>query len=211
VQAKFNIPIFGYFLTGRKCKYCSISISAKYPIIELSTSILFLLIVIFSRNVTELLLWSIFLITAFPLALIDIKEKRLPNRLTGSLFFSLLLITVVDYFLKKDLSALLKTLSCSASLLIIYLLIHVVSGGGIGMGDVKLAPSLGLITGYFGIASTYISSLIGFFLGSMVGLFMMLIGKATRKSALPFGPFMILGAALGPAATTVILKFLGFN
>ena len=61
------------------------------------------------------------------------------------------------------------------------------------MGDVKLSASIGLISGYFGIHALLTASFSAFSLGALIGIGLMLIGKAGRKTAIPFGPFMIAG------------------
>ena len=61
------------------------------------------------------------------------------------------------------------------------------------MGDVKLALSIGALTGYFGWAFTVGSTFIAFLAGSVVSVVLMAMGRANRKTAVPFGPFMLLG------------------
>jgi leader peptidase (prepilin peptidase)/N-methyltransferase len=65
-----------------------------------------------------------------------------------------------------------------------------------GFGDVKLAGVLGLTLGWLGWGQLAIGGFLGFFLGAVVGGLLMLLGRARRKSKIPFGPFMLVGALL---------------
>jgi leader peptidase (prepilin peptidase) / N-methyltransferase len=79
--------------------------------------------------------------------------------------------------------------------------IYLASRGGMGDGDVRLAPLLGLYLGYLNPGIVPVGLFIGFVLGAVVGVAMMAVGKGGRKTALPFGPFL--------AAGTVVAVFAG--
>jgi leader peptidase (prepilin peptidase)/N-methyltransferase len=66
-----------------------------------------------------------------------------------------------------------------------------------GFGDVALAPTLGLILGWFGWGAGLIGLLSSFATGALVGVALMAAGRAGRRTALPFGPFMLIGTAIG--------------
>lgn len=70
-------------------------------------------------------------------------------------------------------------------------------GRGMGLGDVKLAPLLGVVLGVLGWGASLVGLLSGFVLGTVVGVVLMSFGKAGRKTKVPFGPFMLLGAVFG--------------
>ena len=71
------------------------------------------------------------------------------------------------------------------------------AGRGMGLGDVALAPLLGLTLGWLGWGASLTGLLGGFVLGALVGLLLMAVGRAGRRSRVPHGPFMLAGAALG--------------
>ena len=73
------------------------------------------------------------------------------------------------------------------------------------MGDVKLAASIGLYVGYISALSVYIAAMASFALGSVVGMAILISQKGTRKTAVPFGPFMIVGALISICLTTSII------
>ena len=76
----------------------------------------------------------------------------------------------------------------------VFNIIHIVSPGGMGYGDVRLSALIGLYLGYLDWGRVYAAFLVGFLLGAVIGVALMLFGKAGRKTAIPFGPFMAAGA-----------------
>jgi leader peptidase (prepilin peptidase)/N-methyltransferase len=75
-------------------------------------------------------------------------------------------------------------------------LVYVASRGGMGDGDVRLAPLLGMHLGYLNPGIVPVGLFLGFLLGAVVGVVAMTVGKAGRKTALPFGPFLAAGTVL---------------
>lgn len=86
-----------------------------------------------------------------------------------------------------------------------YLLIAFVYPAGIGGGDVKLAPYIGLTLGLMGVEPTLVGTFCAFFLSAIFGLPLVASQKAGRKTPMPFGPFMFLGAIVGLLAGDPVL------
>jgi leader peptidase (prepilin peptidase)/N-methyltransferase len=191
-----NIPIVGYLLLRGKCRNCRTSISPSYLILELVTAgAVFLPFLAFHR-ILLIIAWEIFIVIGISLSAIDLEHRRLPDRLTVSLFLFGLILLSADAIHSHRIHELKIALLSALSLGAFYWVVNFLSKGGMGMGDVKLAVPIGLFSGYQSGISVYVASMIGFALGSLIGLFMMAVGKASRKSTLPFGPFMIAGAML---------------
>ena len=135
------------------------------------------------------------------LAWIDLTQRRLPNRIVlpavGASVPLLLLAAVLD----GDLSRWLTALAGGAALFALYLVLALVSSQGMGMGDVKLAALIGLFAGYLGWATLLMAAFAGFLVGGVVGLIGILARRATRKTAIPFGPWMLVGLWIAVAAT----------
>jgi len=68
---------------------------------------------------------------------------------------------------------------------------------GFGFGDVKLAPALGAVLGWYGWAIVLVGTFVGYLLGALYGIALMLAGRAGRETRIPFGPFLLAGAFAG--------------
>jgi leader peptidase (prepilin peptidase)/N-methyltransferase len=124
----------------------------------------------------------------------DMVTHRLPNRLVASwLAASLAVIALLGIF-RSDLHGVLMGL---LGLLLLgggYLLLTLASGGAMGMGDVKLAGVLGLNLGYYSLPSLFFATLLAFVLATLWVIGGVVARKLTLKSAVPFGPFMLIGS-----------------
>lgn len=195
------IPLFGYLFLKGKCRYCSAAISIRYPLVELFTGLLF--VAVFYRfgfsGTSFFYLALLYILLA--VTLIDLEHRIVPNALVaagliiGFLFYLpalLSLITTVPAWLlinRQPLDALLGFIVGGGLLLIIIL----VSRGGMGAGDMKLMAMIGLFVGLRGVAVVLLAA---FIFGALVGVAMIIFGRATRKSALPFAPYLALATVV---------------
>lgn len=129
------------------------------------------------------------------LACIDTASKRLPDLLTlPSYPLALVMLGAAAPFIPNGswhfTEALIGLVAGGA----FYLLLAVIYPSGIGWGDVKLSGLLGLYLGWFGVRTWFAGLLGGFVLAAVTGIVLIAAGRATRKSQLPFGPFMLAGA-----------------
>ena len=185
-----NIPIAGWLLLGGRCRECRSRISIQYPIVELITAVLFVLVVWLTPPgplmVTRLLLVCI-LIALFG---IDLEHQILPNSITLPGIVTGLLLSVIAPPGLRDA------------------LIGVVLGGGIlyaiawayylwrreeglGMGDVKMLAMIGAFLGWKAVLVTLVLSS---FSGALIGLALIAAQSGGMKRALPFGTFLAIGA-----------------
>ncbi len=193
IATRDNIPVISYLLLHGKCRSCHGKISIQYPVVEMLSSLLFIFpFLIFSRW-EPILFWLIISTLGIPLVVIDLRLHRLPDRLTVALFTTSLLISIGCGIIGKQSGRILYALIGAFSLALFYFIIALLSKGGMGMGDVKLALSIGLASGFFSAHLVIVATFVAFGLGSAIGLFLMATGKANRKTAIPFGPFMIVG------------------
>lgn len=211
VAKRHLVPVFSYVQLKGKTKCCGKRISLIYPGIELVTALLFL--ISFHKVGTNFLLLPLLVLSIFtmPLILIDLMEKRLPNLLTLSGLICAILISLLESLIQSDPIQIASTLFCSLFSALFFLLLNIISKGGMGMGDVKLAAMIGGLLSFFGAQTVFVSFVFAFLLGAVVGLTLILARVVTRKTLIPFGPFMILGAwisiLLGPEGTNNIANF----
>lgn len=145
----------------------------------------------------ELAVWLLLTPFAVLLALVDRAVHRLPDQLTLPLAAAAAALLGLAALLPGDggswPTALLGGLVLGAA----YFVLFLIHPNGMGFGDVKLALSLGVVLGWYGWAILFGGAFAGFVLGSLYGLGLMALRRASRKTAIPFGPFMIVGALAG--------------
>lgn len=149
---------------------------------------------------------------AVRLTAIDIREHLLPNRIVFPSYAVaglLLLGAAGAYFFfgpagtrtASDADAGLagvpglRLMAAAAALWAFYFLLRVVYPQGMGFGDVKLAGVLGLYLGYLGWGHVVAGTFAAFLFGGLWGIGLIVARRGTLKSAIPFGPFMLAGAA----------------
>lgn len=133
---------------------------------------------------------------AVVLTVTDLQHKRLPNAilLPGAVVLAALLI--LGTLAEHRPASLLGSVITAAALFSLFLLAAVVSPAGMGMGDVKLAGVLGLALGLAGLSATLLAVLIAFALHAVVSVVLLAARRAGRRTALPFGPPLLVGAAV---------------
>jgi len=179
------IPLLSFVLTWGKCRYCHRKISLQYPLVELATGLLFLLIfnqfsILNFINLFYYLIIICFLIVIF---VYDLKYYLIPDKIIYpaiiiSLLYSLFVIhnSLFNY--------LLSAISASGFFLSLVLISR---GKWMGLGDVKLAILMGLVLGWPNIL---MALFLAFMSGAMIGLALIIAGQKTIKSQIPFGPFL---------------------
>ena len=196
IKATYNIPVLSYLLLRGKCSNCQAQIGAIYPALELTTAGFFLSGVLLFHTWTSLVLWLILIIIGVPLTVIDFTLHRLPDLLTAPLFGVSAAVICIDAIVGKHFDRLIPSLVGALALPAFYLALLIISRGGMGMGDVKLSAGIGVVSGFFGVKIVLVSCFAAYILGSVIGIGLMLAGKAGRKTAIPFGPFMLVGQAI---------------
>jgi leader peptidase (prepilin peptidase)/N-methyltransferase len=184
-----NVPVLSWLVLRGRCRHCGTSISPRYPAVELLTAIVFASIVIVRGADADLVAELPFAAILIALAAIDLEHRILPNRIVlPAAVFGIVAAAVVH---PGELPELLLAGAAGFTAL---LLIALAKPGGMMMGDVKLAGVMGL---YLGLALVP-ALLVAFLAGSLVGVGLMAArGMAARKEAVPFGPFLALGAMVG--------------
>jgi leader peptidase (prepilin peptidase)/N-methyltransferase len=134
---------------------------------------------------------------AIALTLIDLDVQRLPDAIVlPSIVVAAALLTLAAA-MTGQWSDLWRAFVAAAVLFVAYFLMKVAYPPGMGFGDVKLAALLGLYLGWIGWGAVVIGSFAAFVLGGIFSIGLVLMRRAGRKSGVPFGPWMILGAAVG--------------
>jgi leader peptidase (prepilin peptidase)/N-methyltransferase len=139
------------------------------------------------------------------LAAIDLDVRRLPNVLVLPAYPVLAVLLGVAAAVRDDWGALARAGIGAVALFAIFLVIRTVSPAGMGFGDVKLAGVVGMLLGYLSWAALVVGAFAGFFLGAVIGVIVIATGAGGRKTAVPFGPFMVVGALAALWVTEPVL------
>lgn len=192
------IPVLSFLILLGKCRYCQKRISWQYPLVEISTGLLFTLIFAtfgWPLSIFYFLI-SIFLVIIF---VYDLKHYLIPDKViypavaTAGIYH---LIRLLGELLGEDSplqvwrglsSPALSAFGAAAFFLAIVLLSR---GRWMGAGDIKLAFLMGLILGFPNIL---VALFLAFFWGAIIGVGLIISGKKNLKSEVPFGPFLIAG------------------
>lgn len=202
IRARHNVPVLGWLMLRGRCADCGAPISPRYPLVELGTGVLFVLATLLAWNRAQLPLAPALLYLAaigMALAFIDLDVRRLPNAIVLPSYPVLAALLLFASAWSGDWWALARAGIGGIALFGFYLLLVLVYPAGMGWGDVKLSGLLGAVLGYVGWSALIVGAFAGFFFGAIVAVIALALGRAGRKSALPFGPFMIIGAAFGIA------------
>ena len=191
IRARHNVPVLGWLVLRGRCYDCSTPISARYPLVELGTGALFALAG--WRLADQPVLLPAYLAlaaAAVALALIDLDVHRLPNTIVVPAYPVLAVLVALD----ADLGSLARAGSGAALLFTFYLLVAVAAPGAMGFGDVKLAGVVGGMTAYLSWGAFLTAAFGAFILGAFAGLLLLAGKRAGRRTAMPFGPFMLVAA-----------------
>ena len=131
------------------------------------------------------------------LAMIDLDTHRLPNRIVLPAYVVGAVLLSAGGLLLGDGGALIRAGIGLAALWLLYFAMAMVYPGGMGFGDVKLAGVLGLFLGFLGWPELIVGAFSAFVLGGLFSIVLLLARRATRKSGIPFGPWMLAGAWCG--------------
>lgn len=182
------IPVISYLFNRRVCRYCGGKISLQYPLVELLTGLVYLLIYKEFGFSSLGYLAAIFSSALIVIALIDVEHRLIPDLITlPGLVIGLLGVLIVGQITLLD--AILGVIVGGA----LFFLIALLSRGGLGGGDIKMIAFVGA---FLGLSGTLLTIFFGSLLGSLVGIYLLVFRQAHRKTAIPYGPFLALAAFL---------------
>jgi leader peptidase (prepilin peptidase)/N-methyltransferase len=178
-------------------------VALRRPLVEVATAVLFVLVVAgwgVSWQVPAFLLLAA---AGVLLTLVDLRHRLLPDRVVVPTLASGTVLLLVAALAEDTWPALLRALLGAAAAFAVFLVLAVVSPSGLGMGDVKLAAVLGLFLGWLGWGALLVGVVAGFVVQAAVAVVLLALRRVRRDSDLPFGPAMLVGAALTIALTAI--------
>lgn len=211
IEARDNVPLLSWILLRGKCRHCAEPISARYPVVEAITGVLFVAValaflpgVLAAGSVPAavsgaLALVAFLYLAAISVALsaIDIDVHKLPNRIVLPSYIVGAVLLGAAALVGGDLEAVGRTAAGAGILVAFYLILAIVKPGGMGMGDVKLAGVLGLYLGYLGWEYLIVGAMGAFLVGGIFGIAVLFARRGRGGRMIPFGPWMFAGAWIG--------------
>jgi leader peptidase (prepilin peptidase) / N-methyltransferase len=210
IGARDNVPVLSWLLLRGRCRRCGARISVEYPLLELASAGLVVLAAIRYPDPWQAVLVAGLLALMPGIALIDLRHRIIPNRLTYPALLLFALVTLLAWWVGNaaDLA------DAGLGLLLYGGILFVVAAvsRGMGMGDVKLAAVIGLVLGALSLRFVGVAAGAAIVLGGLGGLVALAMGRG-RKSAIPFGPYLAAGAVVAglwgePIASWYIGRFL---
>ncbi|MET9682075.1 prepilin peptidase [Streptomyces coeruleorubidus] len=192
-------PVRGWFGRAR-CGDCA-QAEARYgsspALLSLATAVVCAVLAAATGTRPELGVWLLLAPLGVLLTVVDFRVRRLPDPLTlpfaGVALALLGLTALVPEHAGEWTTALLGSLALGGG----YFVLFLINPAGMGFGDVKLALGAGAVLGWYGWPTVMLGTFAGFLLGALYGGALVVARRAGRKTAIPFGPFLISGAYLG--------------
>jgi len=188
-----NIPVLSYVLLRGRCRHCNEPISPRYPLIEIMSGSFALCCVLKFGFSIDALVFYTFISALIVITYIDIDHQIIPDVITlpGIPIFFLASLVIPDVTLGDAALGLL--IGGGSLLLVAWVYRLVAKKEGMGGGDIKLLAMIGVLLGWKGVLFTILSSSA---IGTVSGLSVMLSKREGMKLAIPFGPFLSLGAII---------------
>lgn len=179
-------------------------LAVRPPLVEALTALLVALTVLRFGPSWELPAFLLLAVVGVLLAVVDLQHRLLPNRVVLPSLAAGTALLLLPALADGAWDALLRALLGAGALFAVYLALALVSPGGLGMGDVKLAAVLGLYLGWLGWTAVVLGALAGFVVQALVALVLLATRRIGLRGELPFGPAMLAGAALVVGGTALI-------
>ncbi|MGH2830091.1 MAG: prepilin peptidase, partial [Actinomycetota bacterium] len=187
-----NIPVASWLILRGRCRSCRGPISWRYPAAEALTALLWVVAALQlgtcrGCRVFDAVAFMPFLGALVCLSVVDLERRLIPNRILypalgiGGVLIAIAAATGPGW------GTFGRAVAAGLVSFAVFNVIHLVSPAGMGYGDVRLSGLIGFHLGYLGWGRVYAGFLVGFLVGSVAGIGLMLAGKAGRKTAVPFG------------------------
>jgi leader peptidase (prepilin peptidase)/N-methyltransferase len=191
------VPVFSWLALRGKCRRCRAPIGIDPIVIELTNAGLYVLMTIrFDDMRAAIPAYCVLMSVLIAQTWIDLKTKRLPREITYTgVVLGAIALTLAAVVIDEPERIWMMALGAVIALATMWL-IYAVSRGGMGDGDVRLAPLLGMYLGWLNPGIVLPGLFFGFLAGAVVGVAMMASDRAGRRTAVPFGPFLALGTVV---------------
>lgn len=195
------IPVFSYIFLKGKCRYCKQPISFQYPLVELLTGLLFVVLYL-KFSISAEFFFSVYLVSILIIMFfIDLKHMIIPNGLVIAALAGGIILFAVRFFYDDSIIvneswyiSLLGMVIPSVFLLLVALFGYIANRSeAMGMGDVKIFVPIGL---FLGLKLSVLALFLSMLIGGLAGVVLIITGLKERKSQVPFGPFIAVASLI---------------
>jgi leader peptidase (prepilin peptidase)/N-methyltransferase len=211
IGARDNIPVLSWLLLRGRCRTCGEPIGVGYPLLELATAgVVVLAAVRYADPWVGGLVAG--LLSLMPgIAVIDLRHRIIPNRLTYPAFLVFAAAIVLAWLVDAPVDPVSGAIGVALYGGFLFI-VALISPKGMGLGDVKLTAVIGLVLGSIGLRFVGVAAGAAIVLGGVGGIVALAMGRS-RKDAIPFGPYIAVGAVVGglwgePLAAWYLDRFL---
>ncbi|RYD04340.1 hypothetical protein N752_13280 [Desulforamulus aquiferis] len=193
------VPVASFLVLGGRCRYCGTKLSWQYPLVELATGSLYVTALWKWGVGWETLAMLVFFSMLLVVTVIDLYHQIIPNRVllvSGVLGLPLIYLQSLEILKTGTIGFFV-----AGALLFI---IALVSKGGMGGGDIKLAAVMGM---FLGLKLVMVALFLAFLIGGIIGIILLATGQRGRKDPIPFGPFLALGSLIAALVGEKIISW----
>jgi len=188
-----NIPLLSFIILRARCRHCQKKISWQYPLVEFFTALLFILVFLKNHDSPQLLLlllrdWLV-IMTFIIIFIYDLRWQLVPMLVVWPMT---IIVFILNLFLGVPLLNLITFGALSVAFF--WFIYAATSGRGLGEGDIWLGLLIGILLPQMGLL--ILALMLAYFIGAIVGVSLVLLKKKKMKSAIAFGPFLVLGATI---------------
>jgi leader peptidase (prepilin peptidase)/N-methyltransferase len=199
------VPVVSYLVRRGRCGHCGERYGRSYLVVELVTAVAFGLLGLRFGPSPDLAAFLYLAAVGVVLSGIDIARHRLPDVFTKTSYLVLGgLFAIAVPHLPDGPERFIYALIGMAAMALLYFIMWLINPRGMAWGDVKLSGSIGLALGWLGPSAFITGLFVAFLFASAYGLVMIVRRRATMKSAIPFGPFMIGGTLIAVLLSNVV-------
>ena len=192
------IPLLSFLIQGGRCKNCKKTIALWYPLIELSSTLIFLWMALHFASPLEAGLWSLLMWVLLYIFFYDLRYKEIHDIV---MLPGLGLAFVFSFILGDPLSSLIGGGIALSFFGIQYLASN---GRWLGSGELLIGSFIGLMLGW---QLTLVALFLSYVIGSLIGIGLILSGKAKAQTSLPLGPFLVVGSMIAFAWGDLIINW----
>ena len=193
IATRDNIPLVSWLILRGKCRHCGNAISARYPLVELLTGLLFAAVGARFSHSWALPAFLVLTGALVAISAIDLEHFIIPNRIVYPLGFASVFLLALAALIGHDWTAFGRSLLGALAAFSFFFVLHLVAPGGMGFGDVRLSFVLGLFLGWLGWPEVLGGLFAGFLYGAVIGIVLIAVGSRGRRQHIPFGPFLAAG------------------